>query len=228
VVAFLIGGCGADDSAPVPGERGDSGAVSASSIRALGSRLIYLPDQTGGKFHDAFVRVRNTSRNVALDVGGQLSIKDSAGQLVKSVNPTEINLLPGQEGVLSEEGVDLPRALKNGTVDAQISVREFRKGPRTSPVSFSGFRLEHDDLGGCKITGTVANTFTRQKKNLQIRAIGLNGQKIVTGGFTYVDQVFPGQDATFEINVFSSAACPPGVQDLVVSANLGEDKIFNP
>ena len=50
----------------------------------------------------------------------------------------------------------------------------------------------------------------------------------MAGGFTYVDTVFPSTDATFEIAPFSDAECSNDVTMILATANLGEDKIFNP
>ena len=50
----------------------------------------------------------------------------------------------------------------------------------------------------------------------------------MAGGFTYVDTVFPSTDATFEIAPFSDAECSNDVTVILATANLREDKIFNP
>ena len=200
----------------------------ASAIQVLESKLIYMPDQTGGNFYVALVRVRNTSKEVAIDVGGQLSVESPTGQLVKSVNPTGINVLPGQEGLIVEEALDLPRVVKNAKLDFRVTVEDVRAGPAVSPVSSSNTAYSKDEFGGCTITGTVANTFSEEKDDLQLRVAGFSDGKLVTGGFTYVDTVFPEQDATFEVSIFSAAACPERVDRIDVHPNLGEDKIFNP
>lgn len=200
----------------------------ASAIKVLESKLIYLPDQTGGNFYVAFVRVRNTSKEVAINVGGQLSVKSPTGQLVKSVNPTEINVLPGQEGLIDEEAMDLPTVVKNAKLDFRLTVEDFRAGPAVSPVSFSKTAYSKGEFGGCKISGTVSNTFSEKKDDLQLRVAGFSEGKLVTGGFTYVDTVFPKQDATFEVSIYGAAACPKRVDRIGVYPNLGDDKIFNP
>lgn len=199
----------------------------ASATKMLESKLIYLPDQTGGNFYVAFVRVRNTSKEVAINVGGQLSVKTPAGQLVKSVNPTEINVLPGQEGLI-DESMDLPIVVKNAKLDFRLTVENFRDGPAVSPVSSSKTAYSKDEYGGCKISGTVSNTFSEKKENLQVRVAGFSEGKLVTGGLTYVDTVFPKQDATFEVSIYGAAACPKRVDQIAVYPNLGDDKIFTP
>ena len=74
--------------------------------------------------------------------------------------------------------------------------------------SFSETAYTKDEFAGCKITGTVSNTFSEQKDDLQLRVSAtLSGGELVTGGFTYVDTVFPQQDAAFEVSIFSDAAC---------------------
>ncbi len=81
---------------------------------------------------------------------------------------------------------------------------------------------------GCTVSGTVSNTFSEPKENLQIRVATFAGGKLVTGDFTYVDHVFPKTDATFEVDLIDSSLCPAGVDEVLAIANLGDDKIFNP
>src|SRR5262245_12412681 len=50
------------------------------------TKVIYLPTQVGGNYHTVLVLLRNTSRKVALDVTGQISILGSDGKLLKSIN----------------------------------------------------------------------------------------------------------------------------------------------
>lgn len=116
------------------------------------------------------------------------------------------------------------------TVEAVLTADSFRDGPSQdeSPVTYSNVRLELDEFSGCEIVGTVSNTFSETKDNLQRRVAGFVGDEIVTGGFTYVDTVFPGTDATFDVSLYSPALCPEQIERIEVLANLGEDKIFNP
>ena len=111
-----------------------------------------------------------------------------------------------------------------------LTADSFREGPsqNESPVTYSNVRLVLDEYSGCEIVGTVSNTFSENKDNLQLRVVGFVGDQIVTGGFTYVDTVFPGTDATFDVNLFSPVLCPEQVEQIEVLANLGDDKIFNP
>ena len=224
---LVLAGCGASGD---DGGTASSSAVEedqASAIEVLESKLIYLPDQVGGNYYMAFVRIRNNSEEVAINVGGQLSVETSSGQLVKSVNPTGVNVLPGQDGLIYED-MDLPEVVNDAKLDLQLTVEDFRAGPAVSPVESSKMAYAKDEFAGCKISGTVSNTFSEQKDDLQLRVAGFSDGRLVTGGFTYVDTVFPKQDATFEVSIFSDAACPRRVERIVVYPNLGEDKIFNP
>lgn len=225
LAVVALAGCGENDGSGAPSAGSGNKAPSAKAIRVERSDLIYLPSQTGGNFHLGLVEVRNTSGEVALDVGGQLSVRDASGRLVKSVNPTPINILPGQKALIVADALDLPKPVKKGKLGVRLTVGEFRKGPSKSPVSFSHAKYSKDEFD-CKLAGTVANSFTKQKKDLQIRAAGLYKGQLVTGGLTYVDSVFPKQDATFEVT--GDGACPRKVDHFVVYANLGEDKIFSP
>src|SRR4051812_18270921 len=76
---------------------------SAKALRMVARTLVYLPEQIGGNYHDALVLVQNRSRRrAALGVGGQLSVYDAGRRLVKSANPTTVNILPGGYGLLEE------------------------------------------------------------------------------------------------------------------------------
>ena len=111
------------------------------------------------------------------------SITGPNGQLVKSVNPTEINVLPRSEGLIQED-LDLPEVVKDTELDLRLTVEDFRDGPGISPVSFSETAYTKDEFAGCKITGTVSNKFSEQKDDLQLRVAGFSGGELVTGGFT--------------------------------------------
>jgi hypothetical protein len=63
---------------------------------------------------------------------------------------------------------------------------------------------------------------------MQLRAAWYAGDRLVSSGFTYFDTVFPNTDATFEISALSDAECSDDVTMILATANLGEDKIFNP
>jgi hypothetical protein len=208
------------------GTAAPTGSPNASELIVEQTALIYLPDQSGGNFHHVMVLIRNPTDRVALGVTGQVSISKS-GALVSSINPTSINILPGSKGVLLES-VSLPEPMPSAEVSVRLALREFRRGPSTSPVTGSRLALQPDRVRGCEITGVVSNTFTMQKDNLQIRAVGFVDGKLVTGDFTYLDLVFPGQDATFRMLLVSPALCPTQPTQLELLPNLGEDKIFNP
>lgn len=188
---------------------------------------IHEPEQQGGNFYQVLVLVRNDTDQVALDVGGQVSLKDGSGRLLESMNPTEVNILPGELGLI-QELANLSTIPDTVVVESLLEADSFRDGGNRSPVAFTDVRLEPDEFSGCAIRGTVTNTFSEAKEDLQIRVAGLRGGKIATGGFTYVDEVFPATEATFEIDLYGDALCPATLDEILVLPNLGEDKIFNP
>jgi hypothetical protein len=216
---------GTIDQEQVPAQE-EPAAPSADDISVEDTLLIYEPDQVGGKFHDAYVLLRNESDQVAINVSGQISIMED-GKLVQSLNPIPVNILPGEEGLFAEEALDLPKAVTRGEFEVDLVVERFVEWTGDSPVSFSDLKYRESFLG-CEITGTVHNTFSEEKDDLQLRVAGFVDGSMETGGFTYVDHVFPERDATFEVTMFSSAKCPPKLDEIGVYPNLGEDKIFNP
>jgi hypothetical protein len=222
-----------------PGDQPDSAAAevsppaeepapeaSADDIKVEQTALIYEPDSTGGNFHQLFVLLHNDTDQVAIDVSGQVSILEN-GDLVQSIDPIPINILPGDDGLL-QELVDLPKPVQDGTLEVHLLVGGYQEWSGEAPVSFSNLRYELDEIVGCTITGTVHNAFSEQKDDLQIRVAGFVGEDIVTGGFTYVDHVFPEVDATFDVFMSSRALCPSELDEIGIYPNLGEDKIFNP
>jgi hypothetical protein len=78
------------------------------------------------------------------------------------------------------------------------------------------------------VAGRLQTSRAEPADDLQIRVAGFVGNDIATGGFTYVDHVFPETDATFEVFMFSPAECLRDLDEIGVYPNLGEDKIFNP
>lgn len=204
----------------------ESAVPSADAIKVDDMTLVYLPDQVGGNFHTLTVILENTSDEVAIDVTGQVSILDG-NNLLETVNPIPVNILQGEHGIWNEL-LDLPSPVQRAKLEVQISVGRFAPGPDESPVSFSHLRYRPNDLQGCLISGTVSNTFSEQKTDLQLRTAWFAGNDLISSGFTYVDTVFPATDATFEISTFSDAECSPDVSMILATANLGDDKIFNP
>lgn len=206
-------------------------APDVSAIKVEATKLTYLPDQTGGKYHTASVLLRNTSGQVAVDVGGQMSVLDSSGELIESATPPSVTILPGELGLFSEEALDLPVAVKNGTIEVDLSVESFIEPPKQVPVTFSKVKFERaseSSFGACKVRGTVKNTFTKPKTDLQLRVATIEKGEFASGGFTYVDKVFPGRDATFEVEFVSPSECPKSVDRIEVMPNLGLDKITDP
>jgi len=230
MLALALAGCGQSRSQSTH-SRAVAHGPSATDIQVEAKSFIYLPDQTGGNFYEVLVLLRNTSNEVAIDVTGQISIS-KGGALLKSVNPTKVNILPDSEGMF-DETVDLDAPAPDAAVDVIISVDGgFRPGPPAAPVTFeqTNYKLTPDPtgaFGGCAIEGTVKNTFTTPKDNLLIQVVGLTGSTITTGGFTYVDKVFPGQPATWSVDLTSRALCPGSVDKILVLPNLGTDKIFS-
>lgn len=227
---LLAAGCSGGDpeAADPPFAVEQESAADADAIEVEATEIIYLPDQVGGNFHTVLVLLRNASDEVAIDVGGQISIV-LGERLLKSINPIPVNILPGQRAAWTEMAIDLSEPARDAVIEVSVSVGRLREGPATSPVSFSNVTFESnpDGIHGCSISGQVSNEFSEVKRDLQIRAVGLQGESIVTGGFTYVDQVFPGQDATWSIDLLSPSECPDGVNQVLVLPNLGEDKIFS-
>jgi hypothetical protein len=182
---LALAGCGGQepsrDATPEEVFTQTTQAGAKSDVRVLQSRLIYEPDQTGGNFHEAFVLVRNDS-DETIDVGGQVSITDKSGHLVKSFEPW-VTLLPHSKGLIEEGAIDLPQPLPDGKISVDLLVESTRPGGRSS-VSFSDVRYQQDDIVGCSITGIVSNRFTEVKQDLLLRVAGFSGEKLVTGGFT--------------------------------------------
>jgi hypothetical protein len=159
-----------------PAEEEAEPEASANDIDVEDSLLVYMPDATGGNFHNVYVLLRNTSDKVAINVSGQISIIEN-GELVQSTNPTPINILPGDEGLLLEL-LDMPEPVTKGEVEVNLVVERFQEWTGEAPVSFSNRNYRLDEIGGCKITGTVHNTFSEQKDDLQIRVAGFVGGAI--------------------------------------------------
>ena len=198
----------------------------SSAIRVLDTALVYEPEAAGGNFHTLSVVLENTSDQVALDVTGQVSIRQR-GELIQSVNPIPVNILQGERGIWTEL-LDLPMPVKDGELEIAVSVGRFAPGPAESPVSFSKLRYRSGGLFACSVSGTVSNTFTEQKTDLQLRVGWYEGDHLISTGFTYIDTVFPSADATFEVTGIGEAECPDDVTTILATANLGEDKLFNP
>jgi hypothetical protein len=200
--------------------------ASDDDIKVEQTALLYLPDQRGGNFHDLAVLLRNESDQAAIDVSGQISILEN-GDLVQSITPISINILPSDYG-LFQETVDLPKPVTDAEIEVHLSVERFQEWSGEAPVSFSHLGYRKGGVLACTTSGTVHNTFSEPKDDLQLRVAGFVNDAIVTSGFTYVDHVFPEVDATFEVDMFSPAECPPELDEIGVYPNLGEDKIFNP
>jgi hypothetical protein len=202
-------------------------AASAAPLRVV-AKLFQTNEFDGRNSYRAAVVVRNRSDKVALYVGGQLSVLDAAGRFIRSDNPNTINILPKSEGLL-HGSIEAP-AIDGAKLGVKLSVGDWKRGPRRSPVSVSDFTITQDafptSAPRCTITATVNNRFTEHKQNLQLRFGIFSGSQLVDDGFTYVDEVFPRTPATAEFHAIDCSFAQNS--RLVIYPNLGEDKIFNP
>lgn len=214
---------GVDSSPDSPAAPNDVPSVDDLVVEA--TLIDHYASQVGGNFYGIAAVIHNPTGSVAISVGGQLSVLSSSGDLVMSTNPTSVNILPGERGML-EEVLDLPDQLDGLTLDVMLSVSEWRDGSGIdSPVTFSNVRVV-GDADDCEILGIVANTFTENKDNLQLRVGVYSGDDLLAADFTYVDQVFAGSDATFDVFMIRDQ-CLHGGGRVEVYPNLSEDKIFN-
>jgi hypothetical protein len=225
-LALVLAGCGSTKT--VTGSSAEpAGAPSdASKIIVEDMRLFY----SGDGFHTAIVVVRNAGSQTAIDVGGQVSVLDAHGKLVKSTSPTPVTLPPGARGVLLDDVLRLPQRVPDGRLDVRLSVARFGPAPARIAVRFKRLRYSLSGVPGvrCSVTGVVSNTFTRAKENLQLLVVGYAGGKLAFGALTYVDHVFPGTDATFEATPVSIGGCPKRLDRIQVLPNLSEDKLYRP
>jgi len=183
---------------------GDEGSDEAAKVKVERTRLIYQPDQTGGRFHAAFVIVRNPSSE-PVDVSGQVSVKEN-GRLIKSFEPTA-TILPRSRGILMDDALDLPQAVRRGKLETQLVSTRSTEADSAPEVKISKLRYSKDEIASCKISGTVAHN-GKETFEIRVNAIGYQGPRIVSGGFTFVEKVFPNSPATFDVDIASTALCP--------------------
>jgi hypothetical protein len=202
-------------------------AASTKPLRVV-AKLFQANESDGSNYYRVAVVIKNRSDRVALNVGGQLSVLDASGRFVRSVNPTTINILPKGEGLL-DDSIKTP-AIDEARLRVKLSVSQWQRGPRRSPVSFSDFTITQDTFSTssprCTISATVNNRFSEHKANLQLRFGIFSGGQLADAGFTYVDEVFPRTPATAEFDSLDCALAQSG--RMVIYPNLGDDKIFNP
>jgi len=196
------------------------GDSSGPRIKVEQSRLIYEPDQTGGPFHEGFVVVRNPSDD-PIQVEGQVSVK-AGGQLVKSYEPGPTVILPRSRGVLVEQALNLPKPVAHGRLETKLVSTPVNEADPPRRVKFSSLRYRRDEIAGCVLTGTVTHNLDKRIE-VEVDAIGYRGRRIVTGGVTYVDKVFPGSPATFQIDIPSPALCPTRVDRIEAFWDPGSD-----
>lgn len=208
-LVFASTGCGSSDDE----------AGSKSPVKVKDSALIYLPSQSGGNFHDAIVLLENRSDEPAV-VEAQLSILDSDGELVQSITPNAATLPPRGEGAFTETAVDLPRPVKDGKIEVTLDAKT--PGGEPVPVELTNTSASPVSYGGCDASGTIDNGLGSKTENLEIRAVALDGGKIIDGGFTYVDRLFPKQNATFSINLIRDCSKGARVKAFPTSIELGE------
>jgi len=75
---------------------------------------------------------------------------------------------------------------------------------------------------GCELSGTVTHNLDKPIE-VRVNAIGYRGRQIATGGFTFVDKVFPGTPATFQIDIPSAALCPAQIDRIEAFWDPGPD-----
>ena len=185
--------------------------------------LVYNAEsgQTGENYHDLYIVVKNTSDKAALDVTGQISLT-KGGRLLKTLDTGYANILPGARALLTDTSVELPEPAPDAEVRVQFTDARFRPGSKDPQVSFKDVAFSRDKYGFCSIQGVMSNKFSGAAGDVQVNAAGYEGDKIVTGGFTYVTTL-PGQDATFEI---TSVECPGKVDRVEMFAGLNQEQIF--
>ncbi|MDQ3677620.1 MAG: hypothetical protein M3401_12595 [Actinomycetota bacterium] len=216
----LIVGCSALISAGTDEVGQEDTNADSPRIKVEDSRLIYEPDQTGGRFHEGFVVVRNPS-DKPIQVEGQVSVKDG-GQLVESYEPAPTVILPRSRGVLVESALDLPKPVTHGKLETKLVSTPVNEADPAPRVKFSKLRYRPDDIVGCALSGTVTHNLD-EPTEVRVNAIGRRGREIVTGGFTFVDKVFPRTPATFKIDIASPALCPARVDRIEAFWDPGAD-----
>ena len=192
--------------------------------------MIHEFTQSGQSFYDVIVLLKNRSSKTAVTVIPELATRPKGNNGTSGIvlNPIA-TILPHSESLLVYPAFGVPTSLKN-RVDVEIESYHPGRAAQ-SPVSFSQLRYSRSAGSGvqkCTISGVVSNRFTKKRNELQLNAAGFVGGRLVSGGFTALDTVFPGRDAAFKVDLFKAAACPIGLDRIRVFPNLSQDEIYNP
>lgn len=194
------------------------------------SKLIHEFTQSGQSFYDVIVLLKNRSSKTAVAVIPELATRPRGNNGTSGIvlNPIA-TILPHSESLLVYPAFGVPTSLKN-RVD--VGIESYHPGRAAqSPVSFSQLRYSRSTGSGvqkCTISGVVSNRFTKKRNDLKLNAAGFVSGRLVSGGFTALDTVFPGRDAAFSVDLFKAAACPIGLDRIRVFPNLSQDEIYNP
>jgi hypothetical protein len=189
-----------------------------AQINVASTRLVYLPDQEGGNYHDAFAVVDNNSRYTAV-LGGQFSIYNAAGQLVKTVSARQVAIAPDASAPMLSTVINLREPAPDGYAKLYPRITDYSRPttPSTSlsDVAYHPAPADSTNGRGCTITGVVHNTLIRSATFVGVSAVAVSGGTIVTGDTDYIDDMLPGLDATFEIRPVSPAECPATVDEVL-------------
>lgn len=195
-----------------------------AELEVVESKLVYTPDQTGGKYHNALLLLHNTSDRTAEPFGTdvQLAIRNEDGRVLKTVEPLfPPTVPPGGYGVLKESGIKLPRPVEDGDVELRATKAIFGGRRSRGPVSVSNveYKRKGGSLGGCTVTGDLTGE-GEKPINPSLTFAGFVNDKLVTGGseedIVNSAKVFPGEKSTFEFELISPVECPPKLDEVKV------------
>ena len=202
---------------PAAGTTSETTAAAKSDIEIEQSAVIYLPNQTGGKYHTAIALVRNTTDR-PLQVQGQFAISDAKG-LVGTADATIVTIPARSEGAVIADTIDLDHAVKKGTVELTVAATEPLGEPEGGSITTGHPRFKRDSFGFCSISAPVTSTLKDKQELAAVTLVGLKHGKIVTGGYTY-PTLFPNKPAVVEVSMVSEALCPKGIDKLLAFASL--------
>ncbi|MGA9761333.1 MAG: hypothetical protein WBQ14_02810 [Gaiellaceae bacterium] len=194
------------------------------------SKLIHEFTQSGQSFYDVIVLLKNRSSKTAVAIVPELGTRPKGNNGMSGIVLEPIaTILPHSESLLVYPALGVPTSLKN-RVDVEIEPYHLDRAAQ-SPVSFSQLRYSRSTGSGarkCTISGVVSNRFTKKRDALQLNVAGFASGRLVSGGFTVLNTVFPGRDAAFSVDLYNAAACPIGLDRIRVFPNLSQDEIYNP
>ena len=194
------------------------------------SKLIHEFTQAGRSYYDVIILLKNRSGKTAVAVKPELDArpKGNNGMVGIELDPIA-TILPHSESLLVYPAFGVPTSPRN-RVDVEIESYHPSRAAQ-SPVSFSQLRYSQSTGSGvhkCTVSGVVSNRFTKKRNNLQLSVAGFVRGRLVSGGFTALDTIFPGRDAAFKVDLFKAAACPIGLDRIRIFPNLSQDEIYNP